>query len=191
VLLGIHLLPTAVETRNGLVERFGAGPYRIAFSLLSLVGFALIVIGYHKLQINPGKNPVLYTPPEWMRHVTFALMLPAMILLVAAYVPSRLRTALKHPMLAAIKLWALAHLLSNGDLGSVLLFGSFLAYAVYDRISVKRRGALGPLGARSGGLSGDIVAVALGLVLFAFMVFLGHGWLIGVPLVPEPSLAPA
>lgn len=189
VFLGIHLLPTVPDLRNGLADRFGANAYRIVFSLISIAGFALIVVGYHKLQLNPGKNPVLFDPPSWTRHVAFLLMIPAMIFLVAAYVPSRIRSALKHPMLVAVKTWALAHLLVNGDLGSLVLFGSFLAYAVYDRISVKKRAALGPLGAKSGGAFNDILVVALGLGLYAFMMFYGHGALIGVPLA-NASFAP-
>jgi len=192
VFLGIHLVPTSPDLRNGLAERFGQNAYKIAFSVISLVGFALIVIGYHKLQMNPGKNILPFgeaTPPEWLRHVTYLLMLPAMILLVAAYVPSRIRTAVKHPMLAAIKLWALAHLLVNWDLASLLLFGGFLGYAVYDRISVKRRGALGPLGAKSGGAINDVLVVGLGTLLFVGMMFYGHPLLIGVP-VGNFSVAP-
>lgn len=183
VFLGIHLLPTTPDLRRGLIDRFGEGPFKIAFSLISLIGFALIVYGYHKLQLMPGKNPQLWYPPAWTKHVAFLLMLPAMIFLAASFVPSRIRTALRHPMLAAIKTWALAHLIANGDLGSLLLFGGFLAFAVYDRISVKKREALGPLGARTGGLSGDIIAVVAGLALYAFMLTVGHPLLIGVPLV--------
>ena len=170
-------------------RQLGAGSYKLAFSALSILGFALIVLGYHKLQLNPGKNPVLFSPPGWTRHVAYALMLPAMIFLVAAYVPSRIRSVLKHPMLVAIKLWALAHLLVNGDLASVLLFGSFLAYAIYDRISVKQRAALGPLGARTGPPINDVIVIVAGLALYAFMLLLGHGVLIGVPL-GEFSFAP-
>lgn len=181
--LGVHLLPTSPSLRRGLSERFGEGPYKIVFSLLSLAGFALIVLGYHKLQIMPGKNPVLWNPPEWTRHIAYLLMLPAMILLVAANVPSRIRSAVKHPMLAAIKLWALAHLLVNGDLGSLALFGGFLAFAIYDRISVTQRGALGPLGEKTGGPANDIAVVIAGVALYAFMLVLGHGLLIGVPLM--------
>jgi uncharacterized membrane protein len=125
-----------------------------------------------------------------MRHVTFLLMVPAMIFLVAAYVPSRVRTTLKHPMLVAVKLWALAHLLVNGDLASLLLFGSFLAYAVYDRISVKQRGAMGPLGASTGSAVNDGFVVAAGLGLYALMMFWGHSALIGVPLAGAVSLVP-
>ena len=128
---------------SGLIARFGAPAYKVAFAVASLAGLAVIVLGYHKLQMNPGKNVFLGEPPVWLNHVSWLLMLPAMIALVAAYVPSRIHTALKHPMLVAIKIWALAHLLVNWDLGSFLLFGSFLAYGVYDRISVKKRGASG------------------------------------------------
>lgn len=183
----VHLVPTSPGIRHGLAERFGEGPYRIAFSVLALIGFVLIVVGYHKLQVMPGKNPVLWDPPSWTRHIAFLLMVPAMILLVATFVPSRIRTAAKHPMLAAIKLWALSHLLVNGDLGSLVLFGSFLAFGVYDRISVKRRpSATVPAVSPSGPLN-DVLVVVGGLALYAVMLIWGHGALIGVPVV---SFAP-
>lgn len=189
VFFAVHLVPTAPGLRNGLSQRFGEGIYKTAFSLISLAGLVLIVVGYHKLQLMPGKNPVLWTPPEFMRHVAALLMLPSMILLAAAYIPSGIRTAAKHPMLAAVKLWALAHLLVNGDLGAIVLFGSFLAYAVYDRISVKERAAAGPLGARTGGLGGDLAAVIVGIALYLFLLVVGHGLLIGVPILTV-SFAP-
>jgi uncharacterized membrane protein len=180
----IHLVPTAPDLRDGLIRRYGASAYKALFGVISLAGFVLIVMGYHKMQLNPGKNVVLWESPVWLNHVTWLLMLPAMIALVAAYVPSRIHSALKHPMLVAIKLWALSHLIVNGDLASLVLFGSFLAYAIYDRISVKRRGALGPLGTKTGGIAGDITVVVAGVALYAFMLHVGHGWLIGVPLLP-------
>jgi uncharacterized membrane protein len=183
IFFGIHLVPTNPGLRNGLRDRFGATPYQIAFSVLSLLGFALIVTGYHKLQILPGKNPQLWVPPTWTKHVAFALMLPALILLVAAYVPSRIRTAAKHPMLLAIKIWALAHLIANGTLGALVLFLSFLAFAVYDRISVKRRAAAGPLGNRTGGIGGDLTVLAVGTALYAFMLLYGHQALINKALI--------
>ena len=179
--LGLHLLPTAPDLRASLIERLGAGTYKAAFSILSLLSFAVIVLGYHKMQLHPGKNPVLWDPPVWARHIALALMLPAMIFLVAANVPSRIRTAVKHPMLLAVKIWALAHLLANGDLASLLLFGSFLAYAIYDRISVKARGALGPLGdAAPKSAMNDVIVVGVGLALYAAMMMGLHKWLIGV-----------
>lgn len=178
----VHLVPTSPSLRQGLVERFGEGTFKVAFAVLALVGFALIVVGYHKLQVMPGKNPVLWDPPAWTRHIAFLLMLPAMIFLVAAYVPSRIRTALKHPMLVAIKTWALSHLLVNGDLGSLVLFGTFLAYAVYDRISLKSRPASGPTTAPASAIN-DVLVVIGGVALYALMMFWGHGALIGVPIV--------
>ena len=177
----VHVLPTRPELRQGLLGRFGETAYKLGFAAVSLAGLALIVVGYHKLQLNPGKNPILWTTPLWLRHGVLLAMLPALILLVAAYVPSRIRTAVRHPMLAAVKLWALAHLAVNGDLGSLLLFGGFLAYGVYDRISVQQRQALGPLGASTGGLGGDVAVVAIGAALWYVMLKWGHAWLIGVP----------
>jgi uncharacterized membrane protein len=184
--LGVHLVPTSPELRDGLKERIGEIPYKIIFSLLSLVGLVVIVLGYHKLQLHPGKNPILWEPPIWTRHIAVALMLPAMILLVASVIPSRIRTAVRHPMLIAIKTWAFAHLIANGDLGALLLFGSFLAFAVYDRISVKKRGAQGPLGsAAPSSAINDVIVVVLGVALYAALLLGGHQWLIGVSPMPE------
>lgn len=180
---GIHLMPTGPGLRQSMRERFGASTYLIVFSLLSLVGLVLIAMGYGEMRGLARANPQLWIPPNWTKHIALTLMLPAMILLVAAYVPSRIRTAVGHPMLASIKLWALAHLLVRGDLASLLLFGSFLAYGVYDRISVKRRVALGPLGAKTGTAQGDIIVLVVGIAAYAFMLLWGHGALIGVKLI--------
>ena len=183
--LGVHLVPTSPELRDGLKERIGEVPYKVIFSLLSLIGFVVIVLGFHKLQLHPGKNPVLWDPPTWTRHIAVALMLPAMILLVASVIPSRIRTAVRHPMLIAIKTWAFAHLIANGDLGALLLFGSFLAFAVYDRISVKKRGAQGPLGnATPSSPINDVLVVVVGVALYAALLYGGHQWLIGVSPIP-------
>ncbi len=184
VFFAIHAVPMDRDIRQGLAGRLGEGPYKLVFSAVAALGLVLIVMGYHKLQLNPGKNPQLWDPPLWLRHVTFALMLPAFVLLVAAYVPSRIRTAVKHPMVAAVKIWAFSHLLANGDLGSVVLFGSFLAWAVIDRISLNRRGALGPLGAaQATSLVNDAVVMVVGIALYLAMFLWGHPALIGVPLV--------
>jgi uncharacterized membrane protein len=179
----LHLTPTVPSVRTSLRARLGSSGYTATFALLSLVGLALIVIGYGEARTLGRANPQLWVPPQWTKHIALTLMLPAMILLVAAYVPSRIRTLTKHPMLAAVKLWALAHLLVRGDLASVLLFGSFLAYGIYDRISVERRAALGPLGTRTGTMNGDLIVLALGLAAYAFMLLWGHGALIGVKLL--------
>lgn len=180
----IHLVPTVPEVRRTFVSRLGENTYKVVFSVVSIAALALIVYGYGKLYLTPGKNPTIWNPPRGLRHVTMLLMAIAFVLLAAAYVPSRIRTAVRHPMLAAVKLWALAHLLVRGDLASMVLFGSFLAWAVFDVISVKKRGALGPLGARQGGLGGDVLAVVVGMALYAVMLLWGHARLIGVPLLP-------
>lgn len=127
----------ARRPRARLVEKLGPGPYKGLFSLVSIAGFALIIVGWRYADAS-----VLYATPPYMRHVTYLLMLIALILIVAAYAPAgRIAPAVKHPMLAAVKVWALAHLLVNGEVRSVLLFGAFLIFAAADRIAVKRRGA--------------------------------------------------
>jgi len=178
-----HLLPMAPRLRERAKMLLPASTYQLIFSLLSAFALLLIVVGYGQMRGQTRLNPELWAPTHWLRHVTIILMLPAMILLVAAYVPSRIRSALKHPMLAAIILWAFGHLLAKGDFASVILFGSFLTWALIDRISVGQRNALGPLGARAGGLSGDLVAVGGGLAIYLIMIFWGHRWLIGVPVL--------
>jgi len=180
--MGAHLIPTLPDLRTRLIARIGRGPYSGLFSVVSLLGLVMIVWGYGRMQGLARGNPQVWDPPAWSKHVTMLLMVPALILLVAAYVPSRIRSATGHPILIAIMLWALGHLLANGDLASVLLFGSFLAYALYDRVSVGERRALGPLGEVKGGLSGDIAAIAGGLALYALLLVWGHQKLTGVPL---------
>lgn len=185
VFFTVHLIPTNPDLRKGLVARYGEGAYKLGFSIISLIGLVLIVLGYHKLQVMPGKNPVLWNPPMALRHATFLLMFAAIILLVAAYIPSKLRDMVQHPMLGAVKFWAFAHLLVNGDMGSIVLFGSFLAWAIYDRVSLKRRvGGRGPLGDKPGTLAGDAAVIAIGAALYLGIVYWGHAALIGVPVLP-------
>lgn len=179
----IHLIPTNRELRNGLIERFGEMGYKAAFSVASLVSFILIVFGYGKMQAYLGsKNPVLWEAPTWASHLALLLMLPAFIALVSAYVPSHIGAMLKHPMLVAVKIWALAHLLANGDVASLVLFSSFLSFAVYDRISLKRRGDAGRT-AEAATAVNDAIVVGIGLSLYLLMAFYGHPYLIGVPVV--------
>ncbi len=185
VFFAIHFVPTFPAVRTRLLETLGAGPYKLVFSVLAAVGLGLIVYGYGLAR--PFASD-LFVPPEWTRHLAFLLMLPALICLTAAYIPSRLRDRVRHPMLAAIKIWAFAHLLANGDSASALLFGGFLAYAVYDRISVGARGEPG-LGERAKGrLGGDVAAVAVGVVAWIVMLLWGHAALIGVPLLAPVAI---
>jgi uncharacterized membrane protein len=178
VMLGSHVFVTFRAARAGLIARTGIGGYRVLFSLVSLAGLALIVWGFGTYRANEWID--LWSPPAFMRHITIGLMLIVSILLAATYIPSHIKSWAKHPMLAAIKLWAFAHLLSNGDLGSVLLFGSFLAWAVYARIAAKRRADAAPAAPPSG-WTNDVIAVAIGVVIFLALGYVFHPIAIGVP----------
>ncbi len=175
--LGFHLVPSLTGVRAGLVARLGEQGYRGAFSLLSLVTLALLIWGY-------AQSPFVevWWPPVWTRHLALLLMLFAFIAVMAAFFPGRIKAALKHPMLVSVKIWALAHLLANGDLASMLLFGGFLAYAVIDRILVKRREERIP-GQAPSGPRNDLMAVGIGLALYLAFAFGLHEWLIGVPVI--------
>lgn len=185
IFLGIHMLPTQPDLRRGLASRFGDGAYKGMFALVSLFGFVLIVYGYHKIQLAPGKNVFLWTPPTWGRHVTMTLMLPVFVLLVAAYLPGRITATVRHPMVLAVKLWAAGHLFVRGDVASLLLFGLFLAWGVVDRISLKRREAAGLVQVKSGPVINDVIAIVLGLAIYAAFAKWGHAYLIGVPILPR------
>jgi uncharacterized membrane protein len=180
VFLGAHSFSTLRSARDGLIARVGAGPYKGLHSLISLVGFGLIVWGFGQYRAS-GLIPI-WTPPTWARHVTIPLMWLAFVALGAmGPTPGLIRGLLRHPMLVAIKIWALAHLLVNGDAGGMVLFGAFLAWAVWDRISVKRRGDLGA--PRHPGLGmGDAIALGVGTLAYVGMV-IGHRWLIGVSVI--------
>jgi uncharacterized membrane protein len=182
--IGIHLVTTQPDLRQGLAQRMGAGTYKGLYSLLSFAGLALIIVGYHKVQLAPGKNPILWNPPLWGRHVTMLLMLPVFPLLVATYLPGRISAAIRHPMITAVKFWALAHLFVRGDAASVLLFAGLLGWAVYDRISLEQREATGLVSVKSGPARNDIIAIAAGLAIYAIFLKWGHALLIGVPLLP-------
>jgi uncharacterized membrane protein len=177
---GAHLTPTFPDVQTSLVKRFGEKAFKGGFSLVSAVGLVLIVLGVSAAR-GSAADPQLWQPPTWSRHLAIALMLPAFILLASTGVASHIRDKVRHPMLASIKLWAAAHLLANGDLLALLLFGSFLAYGVYDRISVKKRAV--PLKPRAEGWRGDAIAVSVGFVLWAATLFWLHAWA-GVPLLP-------
>ena len=178
--LGIHAVAiVAPAWRAQQVARLGAGRWKGVYALIAGVGLVLLVVGYGMARREPV---VLYSPPPALRHVALLLMLPVFPLLFAAYLPGRIRSAAKHPMLLAVKFWAAAHLLANGTLVDVILFASFLAWAVADRISVKRRSvaeAHDAPAAASRPLN-DIIAVVGGLAVYAVFLFWGHRWLIGV-----------
>jgi uncharacterized membrane protein len=173
LLIGVHLIPSIPAMRQQLAARLGEWPYKGAFSLLSLIGLYLIILGMGK-----APNIQLWQPPDWGRLVPQALMLPVFILLVAAYVPGNLKRLTPNPMLWGVTLWSVSHLLANGDLPSVILFAALGLYALYAMFSANRRGAK-PIAER-GPILGDAVALLSGVVLYA-LIFLNHAALFGVP----------
>ena len=161
--LGVHSVSiVAPAWREATAARLGARPWRGLYSLLSIAGFVLLIWGYGVARMDPI---VLYTPPVSMRWLTALLMLPVFPLLLAPYFPGRIKARLKHPMLAAVKFWALGHLLANGTLADLLLFGGFLIWAVADRISFKRR-VQRPLQTAPPSRFNDAIAIVAGLVLY-------------------------
>jgi uncharacterized membrane protein len=177
--LGVHTLTTQRKLRASVIASMGEGGYKIGYALVSVAGLALIVWGFAHYRAT-GWIDVWY-PPRALKHIAVALMLPAVILVVAAYIRGRIYTTVKHPMLTGIKLWAAAHLLANGDLGSIILFGSFLGWAVYDRISLKHRTDAGAPPIPVGGPTNDLIAGAVGLVAYLALTFAFHPVVIGVP----------
>lgn len=154
------------------------------YSLISIAGFVAMVWGYAYLK---PWIPI-WNPPTWTRHVALTLMPFALVLLVSAYVPTGyIKKAVRHPMLTAVKVWAVAHLAANGDLAGIILFGSFLVYAVLDRIALKLRGDVGAANARATVL-GDMIALAVGGALYGLLVVYLHPVLFGAEVLPfEPG----
>ena len=178
VFIGVHVLVTLRAPRAVVIARLGEWPYKGVFALIALVG--LVLIGYGFARYRMGGYIDVWMPPRWTRHVTDALVWPAVVCVVAAYIPGEIRRTLKHPMLVGVKLWAVAHLIANGDLGSILLFTAILTWAVYDRISLKHRTDAGAPPIPSGGFRNDFFAVVLGTLLYFALGFWFHPYVIGV-----------
>ena len=169
--LGAHSVSiVAPAWRDAMAARFGEWGWKALYAAVAIVGFVLIVQGYSAARLNPV---VVWVPPAAMRHVAALLMLPVFVLLLSAYLPGRIRAAAKHPMLLATKFWALAHLLANGMLADIVLFGALLAWAVADRISLKRRVARPIPGAPASKLN-DVIAVVGGLALYGLVAMVLH-----------------
>ena len=187
--LGTHAFSMARARRADLIARVGEPRYKLGYTLLSVLGLALTAYGYG-LYRQAGMIPV-WSPPVFTRHLAVLLTLFAFVSLAATYLPGHIRARVKHPMLLAVKIWATAHLLANGDLGSILLFGAFLAWAVAARISAKRRALTAEqVAAQHGGQAApdgwrnDAIAVVAGVVAwFVFGKYL-HPLLIGVAAWP-------
>jgi uncharacterized membrane protein len=162
--------------RDRVLLLVGPLQWKGLYALIATAGFLALIWGYGVARQAPI---VLYTPPFWLRYATFVLMLPVFPLALAAYLPGKIKTATRHPLLAATKLWATAHLLSNGSLAAILLFGSFLAWAIADRISLQRR-VQAPIHTLPASKFNDAIALIGGLALYIAFAWRLHLWLIGV-----------
>lgn len=165
--------------RARMIAGMGEGPFKGVYSLVSIVTIAFVAYAFGQARQVTG---MLYYPPVWMSHIALTLMLFAMICLAAACLPAgHIVAKTKHPLILAVKIWATAHLLANGETSSVILFASFLAWGVVMRILLKRRARAGEVVSRSFvSARYDIAAVVLGIVLWAALIWKLHEWLIGV-----------
>ena len=180
IFFGAHLFSTfRSRGEAGLRARLGYRPYMGLFTLVSLFSLALFAWGW----ANMRPWPQLWSPPDWTRHIAQTVMPIALILLAAAYTPvGWIKQSVKHPMLLAVMVWALAHLCANGDLGAVILFGAFLLYAVIDRVALAQRGDKGPVGVKPA-IAGDMMAITAGLTAYMVIVFWLHPLIIGLSVI--------
>jgi len=182
LVLGLHSVRIVAEPwRLGTIERIGVPAWRGVYSLLSIAGFLLIIKGYGEPDTLVAP---LYELPSWVRLLSIALMLPAAVLLVAAYVPgTRIRQAVGHPMMLATRVWAGAHLLSNGRPADVLLFGSFFAWAVFAHHAARRRDRAAGIAYPARGLERDLIALLAGAAAWGVVLVWAHRWIGGIPLL--------
>ncbi len=168
----------AEDWRSTMIARLGEKPWKGLISVVSLAGFVLMIVGYDAARSAPVP---IYAPPTWLRHLSVLLMVVASILLVATYVPrNALKAKMGHPMVLSVKTWAFAHLLANGTLADLLLFGSFVIWAVLDfRVSRRRDRANGTV-YPEGALGNTLVTVVLGVVVWAVFAFWLHARWVGV-----------
>lgn len=178
IFLGVHSVRiVADDWRSQRIAQYGERRWKITYALISVVGLMLVAYGYGVARQTPV---VLYTPPMWMRHLGSLLTVPAFILLTAAYVSgTRIKRAVGHPMVLGVKLWAIAHLLANGTLADVLLFGSFLVWAVFDYRAARRRDRVAERVYIAGPPVKDAIAVVIGIVTWALFALWLHGPVIG------------
>jgi uncharacterized membrane protein len=179
IFLGVHSLRiVAADWRVRMVARLGDGPWKGLYSVASIVGFVLIIWGYGMARHGPV---VLWTSPEWLKHLAIALLLVASILFAAYLVPAGwMKARIGHPMVVSVKVWAFAHLLANGTLADVLLFGSFMVWAIADYASSRRRERAAGTVRVAGPAWNDAIAVVVGVLIWAAILWRVHEWVIGV-----------
>ncbi|MCC2113074.1 MAG: NnrU family protein [Hyphomicrobiales bacterium] len=176
--VAVHLVPALPDLRARLHARLGEGAYKGLYSLTALAGLVLMVIGFSRAPVEQ-----VWDPPIWLRHINLTLMIFAMILIVAAYVPGRIKAKVRHPMVLAVKLWAFGHLLANGNSRDIVLFGGILVWAIVDRISLARRERAGLVTVAGGPARNDLIAIVIGLILYAAFFWKLHLWAFGVPVI--------
>jgi uncharacterized membrane protein len=179
VFLGAHSVRIVAEGwRTRRIARLGEAKWKALYSIVSIAGLVVLVWGYG---LARGEPAVIWTPPAWTRHLAVLLTIPSFILLAAAYVPgTRIKAAVGHPMVLGVKVWALAHLISNGTLADVLLFGAFLVWSVADFASARRRDRAAGRAYAPGPIARDLIAIVVGLAAWAAFAFYLHALLIGV-----------
>jgi len=177
--LGSHSVRIFAEDwRTARVKAMGLNPYKGLYSLVAIVGFVLVIYGYGQARMHPVQ---LYDPPLWTRHLAGLLNLAAFVLLAAAYVKgNRIKAAVGHPMVLGVKVWAFAHLIANGTLADVVLFGGFLLWAILDFRSARGRDHIAVTRLPPGSGMRDVVTVVAGVAAWALFGFWLHGAWIGV-----------
>ena len=184
--LGPHVFVTLRGPREQVIKQIGEWPYKGLFAVVSIAG--LYVTGKGFGIYRDAGTIAIWDPPTWTRYITEGLMLPACIFVAAAYIPGEIKRRLKHPMLVGVKTWAVAHLVTNGDLGGIILFVSVLAWAVYDRITLKRRSDPGAPPIPIGGRRNDIAAIVVGTILYFALGLVFHPLVIGRAVFGTPAL---
>ena len=185
VFIGAHVFVTMRDQRAALIGRIGEGPYKGLLALASVIGLILIGYGFGEYRATDWID--VWYPPRWTFYITELLMWPASIFVVAAYIRGNIWRTLKHPMLVGVKTWAVAHLISNGDLGSILLFGSFLLWAGYDRMTLKHRADAGAPAIPAGGHRNDIIALVVGTLLYVVLGLVFHPLVVGRAVFGRPA----
>jgi uncharacterized membrane protein len=183
--IAAHVFVTLRGPRAAVIARIGVWPYKGVMALVSAVGIILIGYGFGQYRATGWID--VWSPPRWSFYITQILMWPASICVVAAYSRGNIWRRLKHPMLVGVKTWAVAHLISNGDLGSIVLFGSVLAWAVYDRITLKRRTDPGAPPIPVGGHRNDTIALVVGTILYLALGLVFHPLVVGIPVFGRPA----
>jgi len=176
IFFGVHLVPSFVNFRAKIINRIGEAKFKGLYSITALIGLILIIYGK-----SEAEYVSIWEPTIWSRHVVIVTMLFTFYLFAAADMKSNIKRYIRHPMLLGVLLWSCVHLLANGDLASIILFGSFAVFSLFGMVSANIRGAL--VQKEKYPIQKDVVSVIAGFVAYAIFVFFVHPYLIGVPIM--------